>query len=343
MTKFTRLIFLLVLIHLAGCATSDQVLFVTKSSIGIDVDSKPPGASIAYDRVEGYLGPRYDNGAVPPVIASIQTDGSIFNPEIRQLYATGNAALNLTNSRKPSSPDNLVGDKELMFFGTTTVLGFKVGFTSSTPDSFTLGYKRKEFSVIPLGKVAMKDSQGNVLRDDDNEVIMEDRYPAVLAVLDTRTKVQTLEETSLRIGQFFATGKAAEEYANNSELKKQIQKQAEDAFAQYRGSVKEQEHEALGILRCFSGVRDEKIPDVLKNASKLDIFFDKNTFSSLSKKYQEATNLLENGDQEGFKSNIHTIRLLYADDIGIVDGKKPERTGLLKAHKTFVCDLLKSP
>ena len=36
---------------LAGCASSDHVLFVTKTSIGIDFDSKPATASRAYDRI----------------------------------------------------------------------------------------------------------------------------------------------------------------------------------------------------------------------------------------------------------------------------------------------------
>ena len=73
-----------------GCA--DSVLFVTKTSIGLDFDTKPPAASIAYDRTEGYLAPRYDNGAIPPVYGRIRSDAKIFNANVRQIYATGSAA-----------------------------------------------------------------------------------------------------------------------------------------------------------------------------------------------------------------------------------------------------------
>ena len=56
---------------LAGCATGpDRVVFVTKTSLSVlDYDTAPPGVGIAYDRVEGYFGPSYASGAVPPVIS----------------------------------------------------------------------------------------------------------------------------------------------------------------------------------------------------------------------------------------------------------------------------------
>ena len=40
--------------------------------------------------------------------------------------------------------------KRLVFFGTSTTLGLKAGFSGDGyPDSLTFGYKRKEFSFIP--------------------------------------------------------------------------------------------------------------------------------------------------------------------------------------------------
>ena len=105
-----------------GCADKNTVLFVTNSSLGINFDSKPPTANIAYDRTEGFIGPRFPNGGAPPAVASIETGGTIFNPKVRQVYATGDAAVKATKGASADEgPQTLEGDKakkELMFFGT---------------------------------------------------------------------------------------------------------------------------------------------------------------------------------------------------------------------------------
>ena len=64
---------------LAGCQEPNSALFVTASSIGIDVDTKPPTASIAYHRVEGFIGPTDQNGDLPAAVASLQTGGTVFD------------------------------------------------------------------------------------------------------------------------------------------------------------------------------------------------------------------------------------------------------------------------
>ncbi|MBF0307665.1 MAG: hypothetical protein HQL41_18730, partial [Alphaproteobacteria bacterium] len=76
-TKTTLALVMALLAPLAACADSDSVLFVTKTSLGIDMDTKPAGVAIAYDRVEGYVGPTYDNGAMPPVVAFIESSGGL--------------------------------------------------------------------------------------------------------------------------------------------------------------------------------------------------------------------------------------------------------------------------
>src|SRR5882672_7171723 len=192
---------------LAGCATPDSVLFVTDSSIGFNVDNKPPTVSIAYDRIEGYIGPRYENGALPPVVASIETGGTVFNPKIRQVYATGAAAVKAVGtSGAPNGPTELSGDpaqRRLVFFGTTTTLGLKVGFSGNGyPDSLMFGYKRKEFSFIPLASMTTNG-------------VKRDVYPSVLASIDTTTTATSLQGTGLANKQFFATGQAAETLAKS--------------------------------------------------------------------------------------------------------------------------------
>lgn len=154
MNRFTA--GLVCILGLSACTTTDEVVFVTKSSLSIvDIDSTPSEVSLGYQQVEGYFAPAYENGAIPPVVASIQTDGSLFSPQIRQIYATGDAANILAGNTSDYDPTDdaaavLEEDKRGMFFGTSTTLGFNVGVTRETP-SITIGYKRKEASYIPLG------------------------------------------------------------------------------------------------------------------------------------------------------------------------------------------------
>lgn len=191
------------MLALAGCASPDHVLFVTKTSIGIDFDLKPATASLGYDRIEGYVGPRYANGEIPPVVASVKSDGKIFSPEIRQVYATGDAAVIATGGKTSGRNRPMKGTRELMFFGTTTTTGIKVGFATGLPDSFVFGFKRKEFSYIPLGTVGSGQDERDV-------------YPSVMASIDTAANISIdgkKDDTSLTNSQFFATGRAARQLA----------------------------------------------------------------------------------------------------------------------------------
>ena len=165
---------------LSGCVSPNTTaLFVTKTSLGLDVDMTPATASIAYDRKEGYLGPRYENGAVPPVIASVSTNGNLLGRDVKQYYATGNAANLLAGHPVTAgnrvSGERMIGPSAPMFFGTETTVGIKIGFTTQVPDSFTFGYKRKEYSLIPLG------SNGPA-----NAATTEHFYPSVIGVFGLR-------------------------------------------------------------------------------------------------------------------------------------------------------------
>jgi hypothetical protein len=211
---------------LAGCA--DHVLFVTKTSLGIDFDSQPASASIAYDRIDGYIAPRYDNGEIPAVVASVKSDGGIFNPQIRQIYATGDAAEIVVEARaNPAKTENkegpkLQGNKKLMFFGSTTTTGLKVGFSTGLPDSLIFGFRRKEFSFIPLGTVGTGAEAYDV-------------YPSVLASIDTSARAGTPSETGLRNIQFFATGQAARSLATNDIIRQDFKTQALRSLATATG------------------------------------------------------------------------------------------------------------
>lgn len=192
---------------LAGCAP-DHVMFVTDTSLGINVETKPTAtASVAFDRTEGYIGPSYANGAIPPVVASLHVDGdTLLSPYVKQVYATGPAAV-IVSGGSGQSPPTLTGEKRWAFVGTSTSVGFKIGFDSTTatppppiPDSFLFGYRRKEFSYLPVG------SQNGV-----------DTYPSVIASVNSTTGVGGGPAgSSFHHSQFIATGLAADALATSN-------------------------------------------------------------------------------------------------------------------------------
>jgi hypothetical protein len=199
------------------------VLFVTSTQIGIDGDGKTQTANIGYERYEGVLGPAYENGAAPPVYARLDSNLSLFDPKIAQLYATGEAARLVTDSAstKPSSKP-LTGERRLMFFGTTTNFGLKTSFTPEGTASINLGYKRQEFSLIPIGK----ESQSSGTRTGE-----EDVYASVLGAFFLNTKLSDFLGQKAGTSQFFATGIAAENLAHDGGIKEQFIARAKESLA----------------------------------------------------------------------------------------------------------------
>ncbi len=247
----------IVTLALSACSmTPDKVVFVTKTSLSVlEVDDTPPSINVAYDRVEGIYGPSYEGGEVPSVIASINSDGSIFNPEVKQVYATGNAAKILTNQDKEETI--LSGKKRLMFFGTSTNSGLKVGFSpeSGLPVSFNFGYKRKELSVIPLGKT-----------DESKEI-----YPSVIAVVHTNAEGETKNAVSLGNTQYFATGIAAEGLASNEYIKSYLQFELESSIVPVKDIYDQQRNMAAKVLVVYSKIIDKHKIEVWKQANALGL------------------------------------------------------------------------
>lgn len=200
----------------ASCAASN-VIFVTKTSIAVDGDTTSPASlSVGYDRVVGYVAPRYPDGAVPPVIASLQGNLSIASPQVSQLYATGQAALNLsgTAATQPSTctaatlkvdTTDRTQNKKMMVFTTSTTFGVKLGFSTSSGESITLGYKRKEASMIPVGVATASN-------------VETDSYPSVLAGINLNVQGSTAASATVGIDDFFATGAAADCLSLNTDV-----------------------------------------------------------------------------------------------------------------------------
>jgi hypothetical protein len=244
------------ILMLAACNNPDTAVFVTSSSIGINVDSKPPTASVAYDRVEGFIGPRFENGGAPSVVASMETAGTVFNPQIRQTYATG-AAANIATGGKDEGTKDLQGPRRLMFFGTGTTLGFKVGFSpEGAPDSVVLGYRRKEISVIPLGIIPPQPATATTPAVDGKAI-----YPSVLASIDTTSTMTVMNQTGLATKQFFATGRAAEALAQNPAVT--IAFQAKSTASLLDGLTDDQNKQAAVVADAITAKEKQQVPVIL--------------------------------------------------------------------------------
>lgn len=290
-------------IALAGCASRpDTVVFVTKSSLGLDVEQTPPSASIAYDRVEGYFGPRYESGAVAPVVAVFMTNGQLLDRRVKQLYATGDAARTLLAPAEPVASDpKQEGDFKPMFFGTSTTVGLKIGYEAGgSTSTFTLGYKRKELSVIPVN---------------------EGRFPAVLATLQTDVDARGATGSSFGAGQLFATGAAATALAARQDVREIFIDKAEAALDDYRSEERQQSRHALVTLGCLAALPDAKLPAVWRNAEALGVL-DKEagvgTFASLGP---------------------DAARERYTSHLALLDADSADATTRLSLHRQYVCGL----
>ena len=319
-----------------GC--TDHALFVTETSAGVNFDSKPPTASIGIDRVEGWIGPREAAGGVPPAIAAIQSDGKIFGASVRQLYATGAAAE--TVSAKPGKSGGtdpaLSGDRSMMFFGTSTSIGLKVGFTGDAPvpDSFVFGYKRKEMSYIPLGK----DTSNN------------DVYPAVLASIDTTADASVSSAGSpsaeLTDRQFFATGTVANNLAARDEIRSQFDARESEALKAYQ----QQAQATVKLFSCYPRVSTADLPIVWEDGAHQLLYGAAapvaGSSKSLTDREQDEAGtiytLLKVNLTAGAVSNAaaqHTGSQTYLDTIAGVQDADPDRVTRLYQHADLVCAL----
>ena len=328
------LISIATLTALAGCATDQKTAtFITKTSLSIlDADSTPPNISIAYNRDEGYFGPRYESGAVPSVLASIRSDGNIFDPQVMQLYATGNAA-EIAAGRDPAQvtvdSSQMTGDTKRMIFGTTTTVGFKVDVgPNSTPKGLLFGFRRKEVSVIPLATAAKS-------KADQSDV---HAYPSVIAAIDTTAR-STREQDTLALNldnrQFFATGIAAEAMAiplRNEFLKRAEQDAGANGLAQRLAAAE--------LLTCYAGLRVADRPDVWRDADSHNLFYDtlaeprrlELMLTAYRNAVDESGNLVDS-------DRLARIDRLYSHHLLTVNISDPNRLDAIKAHHEKTCAL----
>jgi len=301
---------------LGGCASVDtHATFVTKTAIAlVDVDSAPSGVSFGYERTEGYLGPRLKDGSAVPVFGFIRTNGSLLGRSLQQVYATGCAAEVVAEAKPAESGSEpsactqapLKDEKTRpMLFATSTTLG--VGFTlgEGNVPSLTLGYRRKEASVIPVDPGAMP----SVLATHGNEVQAD--------LADGKAK------SDIGVTQFFATGRAANALAANKEVVKLFREGADSALGAYRQQERQQSLHALTTLGCLSALKDERLPAVWRNAEALGLLPADTDAAALD------------------KVGSAKARETYTRYLVILNADSANTTTLMDLHRSFVCDLSK--
>jgi hypothetical protein len=317
MKNFYLLLFIFA--GLCGCSTTDKAVFITKTSISVlDVETTPANVTFAYDRQEGFIGPSYPNGAAPSVVGSFKSDGAIINPKIKQVYATGDAADIVTSAQANNTEHNNLllyhnpDEKKMMFFGTSTSLGIKVGLDQNNP-AFLLGFKRKEASYIPL--------QGNNVRGGQRK----DVYASVLASIDTDLSGSPTD-MNFKNGQFFATGKAAKILAGKDYIQESF---AEKAKFSFDATTKLQSEAS----RCSFNVKKDDWNIIIQSGLSSGVLSDSDLKEEILAAHQAYQKSGEAKDQ------LHLIKMHTEVIVGTVDGMSETTTILLSAHRDLVCDL----
>ncbi|MBT6345234.1 MAG: hypothetical protein HOJ49_00705 [Nitrospina sp.] len=326
--KFVN-IFALSLIFITGCSTlgKDNILFMTKTSLGVDVDTKPPTLEIGYDRKEGTISPTFQDGKVLSQVASFKTKDGIVGQAIGQSFATGQAADIL--SKYMFSPAKLAttatideseillvnaqtakvsGNEKRYFFGTDTNFGFKVNFgleTGGLPDSVHLGYKRKELAYVPL------------IANKDGEVALA----SLMATAGLSTKIASLEETSLTFSQFYATGLAANHLASIPEIRSQVTPNLFPKAAEAIETMSEQNAINKRVSNIYANV------DLLDGPKSFDLNANPPVADNSAMKV-----ILKNRDPDCERLENQSLRLANADCSNVLAGA----TGVAKTAKEML-------
>lgn len=254
-----------VAIYVLLSACTDYATFVTSTDIGINLDAKTEQLNIGYARAELFHGPGYpDKGAAPSAFGYISSDLSVFSPNVKQLYATGEAAELVTQHDAPPTTaekaDTLAGYRRPLFFGTGTSFGLRVGFAGDVPSSVKVGFNREEVSIIPM-------QQKDPLTGEP------DKYASVLASINTDNTIASPSGTHIRPTQFFATGAAARNLAKREEIRDIYEAQAKTAVQEaalteaVEAIKKKAESNSDAISKYFA-----KIPDAQFEAERDALF-----------------------------------------------------------------------
>lgn len=236
---------------LSGCGIGfSQALFMTKSNVGVDIDTKPPTAEISIARKELAIAPAFEGGQTPPVLAGFSDHNRLlFGFGTSSVFAGGSAArilsqpysggehdgrLCLDSAEAPKGVFRLfglplkeyrlpaAGEIHPFVFGTDTSLGVKIawsGMTAQFPDTVRVGFHRKEMALAPVF--------GQATREPGCTFSVE--MPSFIATINVDLEASEPTKTYLDYQQSFATGSAAVGLANNTDTKRQLLKHVDAA------------------------------------------------------------------------------------------------------------------
>lgn len=261
---------------LGGCAVGfDHTLFMTKSNVGLDVDTKPPTAEVSIARRELVIAPTFEGGQTPNVLAGFKTGNRLlFGFDVSSIFAGGDAALSLTKKNgmqehaaklclaaKPVGNPRLgpisfghyslpaKGEIHPFIFGTDSSFGLKVawsGMTAQFPDSLKIGFNRKEMALAPVF--------GQDTLDPNCPYSVE--MPAFLASIDVGVQAATPQSFESNYRQFFATGKAANALAAEPEVQKILLARLDQGFS--KGSYTPDDNSTCIDKWLFTGDQTQK-------------------------------------------------------------------------------------
>lgn len=278
MTRFVINIgaLLVVALLLQGCGAGyNHVLFMTKSNVGLDIDTEPPTLDVNFNRREFVIEPTFEEGKTLPVQASFRSStGGLANFlfGVGSTFTTGEAAVAMTelydeDDAKPEQAESHVtlldgvetrkiefrkyngeelvhepkkkklfgqNTKSVAFlepglvkpvvFGTDTQLGVGVKWnnpTSPVPQSLKVGFNRSEGAWAP---VTIKELTG---ADKTNPLAnYRVNMPSLLASIESNVSISTMNGSTIRSLQYFATGKAATNLALRRDVRKAMLEQA---------------------------------------------------------------------------------------------------------------------
>jgi hypothetical protein len=324
------------IIILSGCA-SDRALVATKTNIGFDIDTKPPTAEITIARRELAIQPTFPNvdqstgGETSlPILASFNLQGAFFAPRIIGHFAGGDAAVHLAQDDDEivdsslclnSEPEDTRGgllkiwhtltltDYETykktpryFYFATDTMFGLKAAWSGTTgpyPDSFKLGYNRKEFASPPIFI-----NQG--CKSDAQKWSVH--LPSFYASIDNASALSTITGSSVNNVQFFATGKAATAFAKRKSVR-QI------AFANMAPDAAENEAKELNqdliedIEKIFNSSDTSKQKNILNKAIDLGLIAKETT----AKEFQNKLKIHAKGINYSVSTKLNQLRAFAID------------------------------
>ena len=180
--------------------------------------------------------------------------------------------------------------------------------------SFTLGYKRKEASYIPL----RKSHNGT-----------EDHYTSVLASIDNSVIIEA-DGQKYENGQFFATGEAAKRLATHPEIKLAFKKRAEDALGKFDKQFSQQLVHHSGISRCLFKLDVEQWDNVVTSGIAANLI--SGAEDVIIEKYEKYK--VTNNEKE----QLELIKYYSSAIAANVNPESTEYTALLKKHEELICN-----